>query len=171
LSTLLEAMRLLNSHGGGKYLLTTTANPAWEGAGWTTTHKADLALAQQPEVARYVEFMPSLTARQVRRLYSDACLAVFPSLCESFGHPLVEAMVHGLPIVASDTPVNHEMCGDAAIYFSPLDPEDLARQIHRVATDTALQQRMRIKAQEQVPVNFCWDAHVGKILDHLNCGT
>jgi hypothetical protein len=63
------------------------------------------------------------------------------------------------------------MCGDAAIYFSPLDSEGLAGQIRRVASDTALQQRLQIKGQDQARAKFCWDAHVGKILETLNSGT
>jgi len=171
LSTLLKAMPLLNRNGAGRFLLKTTVDPAWEGASWAVTHKDDLALAQQPAVAPWVEFLGPLGWKETRELYREGNLFVFPSLCESFGHPLVEAMAHGLPIVAADTPVNHEMCGDAAIYFSPLDSEGLAGQIRRVASDTALQQRLQIKGQDQARAKFCWDAHVGKILETLNSGT
>ncbi len=165
LGTLLKAMPLLNRNGTGKYLLTTTVDPAWKGAAWTVTHKDDLALARQSDVAPWVEFLGPLGRKEIQDLYREANLFVFPSLCESFGQPMVEAMVSGLPILAADTPVNREICGDAAVYFSPLDSEDLARQIRRVASDAALQQRLRIRVQEQGRAKFRWDAHVRNILD------
>jgi glycosyltransferase involved in cell wall biosynthesis len=164
LSTLLKAMPLLNRNGAAKFLLKTTADPAWQGAAWTVTHKDDLALARQPNMAPWVEFLGPLQSEQVEELYRQGDLFVFPSLCESFGQPLVEAMAHGLAIVASDTPVNREICGEAAVYFIPLDCEDLARQIRRVASDAALQQRLRIKVKEQARTKFRWDAHVRNIL-------
>jgi glycosyltransferase involved in cell wall biosynthesis len=171
LSTLLKALPLLNRNGTGRFLLKTTVDPAWEGAAWTVTHEDDLALARRPDVAPWVEFLGPLGGKEIQDLYREGNLFVFPSLCESFGHPMVEAMVHGLPIVAADTPVNREMCGEAALYFSPLDSEDLARQIRLVASDASLRQRLRIAAQEQAHTKFRWDAHVGKILEILKCET
>ena len=43
---------------------------------------------------------------------------VFPSMAETFGFPMVEAMRAGVPLVVSDIPVHREVCGDAAAYFS-----------------------------------------------------
>ena len=45
------------------------------------------------------------------QLYRDHDVFVFPSVSETFGHPMAEAMSTGLPVVASDTPVNLEICG------------------------------------------------------------
>ena len=41
-------------------------------------------------------------------------------MSETFGHPLIEAMATAVPIVASDTQVHREVCGDAAIFFPGL---------------------------------------------------
>jgi glycosyltransferase involved in cell wall biosynthesis len=54
-------------------------------------------------------------------LGSDALF--FPSLRESFGLPLVEAMVFGAPIVCADLPYARWLCGDEAIYFDPRSPK------------------------------------------------
>ena len=69
--------------------------------------------------------------RNVGRLVPMACMAAyretdalfFPSLLESYGLPLVEAMTLGLPIVCSDLPYAHWLCEDQAIYFDPTHPE------------------------------------------------
>jgi glycosyltransferase involved in cell wall biosynthesis len=78
---------------------------------------------------------------------------------------MAEAMSHGLPIVASDTPVNREMCGEAAVYFSPLNPEDLARQVQRVAADQALCQRLRAEGRRRAATMCRWEDHVGRVLE------
>ena len=55
----------------------------------------------------------------MRAQYADADALLFPSLDESFGLPLVEAMTLGLPILAAERPYARSLCGDAAIYFDP----------------------------------------------------
>ena len=165
LATLLRAMPLLNRNGARKFALKTTVNPGWEGGAWTVTHKEDLALARQPDVAPWVEFLGPLGQQQVQELYGEGDLFVFPSLCESFGHPMVEAMAHGLPILVSNTPVNRELCGDAAVYFSPLSAEDLAQQVRALAQDPALIGKLGAVGRERAATLFVWDGHVQRILE------
>jgi len=66
-----------------------------------------------------------LTPEEMRRAYATADALVFPSLEESYGLPLVEAMFLGMPIVCSDRPYARELCGDVAVYFDPCDPQSL----------------------------------------------
>jgi len=165
LGTVLKALPLLNRNGAAKFVLITTVDPAWEGASWTVTYKDDLALARRADVMPWVEFLGLLNPRQIQELYREGDIFVFPSLCESFGYPMVEAMAHGLPIVASDTPVNREICGEAAVYFSPFDPEDLAVQVHRVASNFALRQRLLTEADQRAHARFTWPDHVRRILE------
>jgi glycosyltransferase involved in cell wall biosynthesis len=167
LGTLLKAMPLLNRIGAVGFLLRTTVDPAWEGAAWTVTHKDDLALARQPDIAPWVEFLGPLQAGQVEELYRQGDVFVFPSLCESFGHPMVEAMAHGLPIVASDTPVNREICGEAAVYFSALDPQDLAEKVNRLGRDRALREKLGAAGRRRAAVHFRWEDHVGRLLEAI----
>src|SRR5207249_11029764 len=99
---------LLNGSGRRKFFLRTTAAPNW--MNWAVTFKDDLALAQSPDVAPRVEFIGPLGREQTLETYRHADILVFPSLVESFGYPMVEAMAAGLPIVASDTATNREIC-------------------------------------------------------------
>ena len=66
-------------------------------------------------------------------LYRHAIALVFPSVCEGFGLPLVEAKHFGTPVIASDIPVFREIAGNAIDYFRPLDPTDLARRLTQAA--------------------------------------
>ena len=69
-----------------------------------------------------VVFTGQVPQSEMGGLYRRCDLMIYPSLLESFGYSMVEAMGHELPIVAADTPVNREICGTAAQYYDPNDP-------------------------------------------------
>jgi glycosyltransferase involved in cell wall biosynthesis len=79
---------------------------------------------------------------------------VFPSLYEGFGQPPLEAMACGCPVACSDAASLPEVCGDAARYFHPDDPRQIARAVVDVldAPDEWSQ-----RALEHVR-RFTWDA-------------
>lgn len=68
-----------------------------------------------------------LNPDEVYYALSNCDVMVYPSLAESFGLGLVEAMAAGCPIAASDLSYAHNVAGDAAVYFNPRDPESIAR--------------------------------------------
>jgi glycosyltransferase involved in cell wall biosynthesis len=165
LTTLLKALPLVNRDASQTFVLMTTVNPNWEEASRILTHKGDIDLARRRDIAPWVKFVGPFGKKAIEEQYRNADIFVFPSLTESFGHPMVEAMAHGLPVVAADTPVNRELCGDAAIYFSPFEPDHLAQAIHRVAMDPTLRRRLGLEGQRRVRTIFRWDAHVRRILE------
>jgi glycosyltransferase involved in cell wall biosynthesis len=63
---------------------------------------------------------------------------VFPSLCEGFGLPVLEAMQLGVPVLTSNTGALAEVSGDAAVLVPPLDVGAMAEQIRRLANDNDL---------------------------------
>src|SRR5207302_1715891 len=54
---------------------------------------------------------------------------IFPSLYEGFGLPVLEAMAYGKPVLCSNVTSLPEVAGDAAIYFDPSDPGQIAAAI------------------------------------------
>ena len=175
LSTLLKSLPVLNRAGGSQtFFLTTTVNPAPKPSSGadhepdaSASRKEDLTLASRPDVKPWVRFVGPLSPRETLQLYGSCDIFVFPSYCESFGHPLVEAMAHGLPVVAADTPGNREMCQDAGVYFDPLDPSDLASQVRRVTENTFLRVAMRVAAQRRVRECFTWGKHLERLTECL----
>lgn len=67
--------------------------------------------------------------------YKLAKIFVFPSLHEGFGLPGLEAMAAGLPVVASNTSSLPEIYGEAALYFDPSNPKEIADKIRLVISD------------------------------------
>jgi glycosyltransferase involved in cell wall biosynthesis len=82
-----------------------------------------------------VTCMGHLSADEVDYALRRADLLVFPSLAESFGLPLAEAIAAQCPIAASDLPYAHEVAGDAAVYFNPSDERSMAQCIKGVLND------------------------------------
>jgi glycosyltransferase involved in cell wall biosynthesis len=80
----------------------------------------------------------------------EACTAViFPSLYEGFGMPVLEAMAQGKPVLCSNVTSLPEVAADAAIYFDPTDPAQIATAIDALgdAAGTAeLVSRGRLRA-------------------------
>lgn len=94
-------------------------------------------------------------AAAVSALYDSLDLFVFPSLVESFGFPLVEAMAKGLPIVAADTASNREIAADAALFFPPADAEALARIVAALIDDASLREARSAAALRRAR-DFSW---------------
>lgn len=85
-------------------------------------------------------------------LMQQASGFVYPSLFEGFGIPLAEAAVCGLPMAVSDIPVFRELAEDAALYFHPNKPEEIADsmlQLSRGEHQARLNQS-RLKVLEKI---------------------
>lgn len=70
-----------------------------------------------------------------------ASIFVFPSLEEGFGIPPVEAMAMGIPVASSRLAPMTEVLGDAAEYFDPHDPKDIARAITELLKNEDVRKR------------------------------
>ena len=165
LTTLLKAFLLLRKKEAGDFSLITTADPGQFPNVEITTRAIDTALANDPRVAPYITFTGALPYEQIQNLYTECDFFVFPSLAESFGHPLVEAMASEMPIIASDIPICREICSEAALYFSPLDARDLAEKITLLRNNSGLRQKLARIGRDRAERYFDWKDHVGRLVE------
>ena len=103
---------------------------------------------------------------RLHSLYAACDLFLFPSFLESFGHPMIEAMASGLPTVAADTAVNREILGEAALYFSTFDSNELTRRVRQVLEEEGLSDSLRARGLERAET-FSWPEHAKRLRSHL----
>ena len=92
-------------------------------------------LAAELGIADHVVFTNFVNDADLRALYSGARVCVCPSLYEGFGFTVLEAMACGTPVVCSASTSLPEIAGQAALYFNPHRPEEMAVQLGRALTD------------------------------------
>src|SRR3989339_517002 len=89
-----------------------------------------------------VTFFGRASDEELADLYRNASFYVFPSLCEGFGIPPLEAMSYGLPVVSSNQSCLPETLGQAALYFDPEDIESMVTAMSRLADDEGLRTKL-----------------------------
>jgi glycosyltransferase involved in cell wall biosynthesis len=164
--TALEALQLLRRRHGPRFRLVTTADPGWGHDRPTAAARRDHTELEALRREDAVEVVGEVPYDRLLALYADCHVLCYPTRVESFGHPLVEAMACGLPVVASDIPVNRELAGEAALYFTPGRAEELAARLEEIVTQperrAALVRRGRERAQ-----TFSWTAHARGLVEAL----
>lgn len=94
--------------------------------------------------------------RQLRILYANTSLFVFPSFHEGFGLPALEAMWCGAPTIGSSASSVPEVIGRADALFDPHDIEAMAALIARLLSDSDHREALRTHARQHAR-SFCWD--------------
>lgn len=77
----------------------------------------------------------SVPMARVPSLYHQVDALLLPTLLESFSGTYVEAMFHQLPILTSDLPFAHGVCGSGAYYFDPSDSAEIYAAINVMLND------------------------------------
>ncbi|WP_080902832.1 glycosyltransferase family 1 protein [Parabacteroides sp. Marseille-P3160] len=96
--------------------------------------KDEYALFDQLKIKEFV-YAQMVTDEELRWLYKNALLFVFPSLYEGFGFPILEAFSMGCPVVLSNASCFPEIAGNAAAYFDPMDVDSIVQSIESVVED------------------------------------
>ncbi len=125
---------------------------------------ADLRrMAEDLGVGDAVKLLGPVPHDRIGPLYQQADALVYVSLAETFGHPPLEAMACGCPVIASNTTSLPEITGDAAELVDPTDVQAIASAIERVVTQprrrAALVARGRQRARD-----FTWARTAERLL-------
>lgn len=104
------------------------------GAGRDGKYLAELrALAAELGIEDDVVFVGGVPLEETVDFYRAADVFVYPSLNETFGLPILEAMACGCPVVTSNVSAMPETAGGAALLADPRAPESIARAIIEAA--------------------------------------
>jgi glycosyltransferase involved in cell wall biosynthesis len=104
-----------------------------------------LKTAQEYGISSSLAWLGILNHDEVTYALENSDLMVFPSLAESFGLGLVEAMAAGCPVAASDLTYAHDVAGDAAVYFDPINVKSIATTVSDVLKNDSHRKSMREK--------------------------
>jgi glycosyltransferase involved in cell wall biosynthesis len=106
-----------------------------------------------------IEFVSGVPDERIYELYSEAELAVVPSLYEGFSLPAIEAMSSGVAVVATTGGALPEVVGrdgETALLVPPGDAEALAARIATALDDPALRARIGAAGRQRVIDNWSW---------------
>lgn len=96
-------------------------------------------------------------------IYSQSAVFLYPSLRESFGIPMLEAMGCGTPVITSNTSSMPEVSGDAAIIIDPFKPEEIVSAMKIILTDENKRAELTQKGLLQA-AKFSWMAMAEDVL-------
>ena len=118
-------------------------------------------LANELGISGEVIFTGGVPLEDTVAFYRAADVFAYPSLNETFGLPILEAMACGCPVVTSNTTAMPETAGGAAVLADPTDPASIARAIAEAAGG---RDRLRDAGLKRA-AEFTWAATAASTLD------
>lgn len=110
-----------------------------------------------------VMMLDFVDAHSLPFLYQNAVAFIAPSVFEGFGFTPLESMAAGVPVAAANASSYPEICGDAALYFDPYNPDDMAEKIRQLVEDEKLRCHVVQSGFENIK-KYRWDSCVSQTL-------
>lgn len=122
-----------------------------------------LAAIGAPELITDIRLCGYVPNALLPTVYNAASVFLCPSLRESFGLPILEAMACGTPVLTASTSAMPEVAGDAALLADPASPEAMADQLDNLLTNTDLRKNLRHLGLNRAAL-FSWTNTAKKLL-------
>ena len=149
LAPLLDAMAMLRQSRDAEMVVVSKPRHRSD----TPAHLARLGLGGS------VRFVNGVDETALLKLYSEAEVAVIPSLYEGFSLPAIQAMACGVPVVATTAGALPEVIGrdgETGLMVRPGDPAQLAAALDRALGDEPLRRRLALAGRARVIDRFTW---------------
>jgi len=133
LPNLIKAVHLLKTNYNFKGQLTLTGNP-------NPLYPEPLELIKKFHLEKTVNQVGLVSEKKLKELYENATIYAFPSLYEGFGLPILESFACQTPVACSRIACLPEIAQNAAIYFDPTSPSDIAEKLNKLLQNKQLQE-------------------------------
>ena len=124
------------------------------------------ANAGQTYEADNIVWLGKIDDNALAALMRDSLCLCFPSFTEGFGLPALEAMAIGCPVIATDRASLPEVCGDAALYASPVEPEAWLHRIVELRNTPGLADSLIERGFHRAQ-RFSWRSAAAAYLQHM----
>jgi glycosyltransferase involved in cell wall biosynthesis len=111
-----------------------------------------------------IVFLSNMSDDQLRSLYNGATASFFPSRYEGFGLPVLESMACGTPVVTCRNSSLAEVGGEAALYTSPDDIDEMASYMHEFESETIDREAISVRGLRQA-ATFRWERAARQYVD------
>jgi glycosyltransferase involved in cell wall biosynthesis len=112
-------------------------------------------------------FYSYIPHHEIAFLYRGAKVFLYPSLRESFGLPILEAMACGTPVITSNTSSMPEIAGNAAELVNPFDYREISSAIEKLVDDSTLRDGYISKGLQRAK-KFTWPLAAKNLCDIYN---
>lgn len=114
--------------------------------------------------ASVIKFLGKVPIEQCPMLYKQTDAMFLPTLLECFSASYAEAMKMERPILTSDLGFARSICEKAAVYFNPIDANDIAEKIYQLASNKEMQDDLVTKGKERLQTFDCAEKRVQKLM-------
>lgn len=119
---------------------------------------------KQTQLLSQFVFPGYVAYKDIPLMYNGATLFLYPSLRESFGLPILEAMACGVPVITSNTSSMPEVAGGAAELINPFNYKELSNAIEKLVLDKELRNVYIQKGFERAR-EFTWKTSAKTLLE------
>lgn len=129
-------------------------------------YKKLTALVNKLGLTKDIVFHDGVDQEEIKHLYSSSDIFVLPSLKETFGIVLLEAMHYGLPIITTNISAMPELVtdGENGLLVPVANSQVLAEAMSKLIKDPDLRRQMGERGRQRVTQSYQWDTTCSEFL-------
>ncbi|MEX2596793.1 MAG: glycosyltransferase family 1 protein [Salibacteraceae bacterium] len=127
--------------------------------GWKMNLQKRVANSRRSSQIKLLGFVDR---NKLEALYQKALALIYPSLYEGFGFPIVEAMLHGCPVITSDLSAMKEVASESAFLVNPYDVVSIQNAMFSLSQNSELRSNFCEKGKDRAKA-FTWSGFVSRL--------